>query len=637
MKRIVLILATVALILSFTAAVYLPGLTGPFVFDDITNIVYVPSLRISDLGFNSLQQAATAVPQQGPLGRPLAYLSFGLNHYFGGLQPYYFKLTNVTIHLLTAVVLFFVTLSLNRRLGNGTTRPPTAIYGALIALAVWALHPIHLTSVLYIVQRMTSLSALFIALGLLGFIFGREQLLAGRSSGYLVIVASLSIFGALATLTKENGVLLFAYAFAIELTCYRFASAPGMARKTYFFLSTLFAVPAVLALFVLVLKFESIAGATAYASRPFDLSERLLTEARAMWFYLRLIAVPDAVALGLYHDDFALSRSIMDPWQTLPAIIGAGALFAFAFVARKFAPALAFGILWFFFGHSIESTILPLELVHEHRNYLPSFGVIFAAVHYVTHPKILNRTKPALIYGFFAVYIALLASATYMRAQHWSSEWDLYTTEVRNHPNSSRAHTMLGILYHDNKIYPAAEYEFSQAVDLNTTSPDPVIRLAQHQFVAKGHIDKKVLDELALRLTTLPLNSVTLWVIDPLINITHKDTEINKELLRMYTTTLKRRDTNIAPTRLATAADSVGLAYTKHRDFGFAADLYSFALRLDPKPKYAIALAEVELERGRITSAKDALAALRGTSLEKDDKDRLERLERRLERASRPR
>ena len=631
MKRILSFIA-VAFVLGLTAAAYWPGLTGPFVFDDITNIVYVPDLRISDLSADSLWQAALAVPQQGPLGRPLAYLSFGLNHYFTGLQPYYFKLTNVVIHLLTATALLALTLALISRARDGATASSaTALYCGLIVSAAWALHPINLTAVLYVVQRMTSLSALFVVVGLLGFVYGRQRLLEGRVVGYLLIVISLSLFGTLATLTKENGVLIFAYAFVIEVTCYRFASARTLERETRYFLWALFTVPAVAALAGIAIKFDQMVGATAYASRPFDLYERLLTEARAMWLYLRLIAIPDTGVLGLYHDDFELSRSIGDPWPTLPAVVGIGMLTLLAFGAIRVAPALAFGLLWFFLGHSIESTALPLELVHEHRNYLPSFGLIFATVYYATHPKLMSHIKPVLIYGFFALYVGLLGSATHARARHWSSEWDLYTTEVRNHPNSARAHTMLGILYHDNKIYPAAEQEFMQAAALNTESADPLIRLAQHQFVAKQKIEPQVMNELERRLTMLPLNSVTLWVIDPLIKLTTKNADINNELLRMYTTTLKRQDINIPADSLATAASNVGLAYAKHRDWRSAADLYAFALRLNPKPTYAISLGEAELERGHVAAAKKALATLNGASLAKEDGDRLKRLERRLQ------
>lgn len=625
-----------AFVVALTAVAYFPGLDGPFVFDDLTNIVHVPGIRLTELDREALHEALLAVPQQGPFGRPLAYLSFGLNYYFSGLHPYYFKATNVVIHLLTAATLLFLAVSLSRRLRHGTAiTSPLNHYGPVIVFSIWALHPINLTSVLYVVQRMTSLSALFIVLGLLGFVYGRERLIAGSVVGFPIILTSLSVFGALATLTKENGVLIFAYALVIELTCYRFASAPNLERTARYFLWALFAIPAVVALGAIAIKFEKMAGTTAYASRPFDLYERLLTEARAIWLYLRLIALPDLTMLGLYHDDFAISRSITSPWLTLPAVIGIAALATLALVALRFAPALAFGLLWFFLGHSIESTALPLELVHEHRNYLPSFGPILAAAYYATHPKLLSRIKPLLIYGFFALYVGLLGSATHARARHWSSEWDLYTTEARNHPNSARAHTMLGILYHDNKLYPAAEYEFQQAAALNPESADPLIRLAHHQFVARQTIEPQIMDELERRLTMLPLNSVTLWVIDPLIKVTVKNADINKKLLRMYTKTLKRQNINIAADSLATAASNIGLAYTKHHDWKSAADLYSFAMRLAPKPSYAISLGEAEFERGDIAAAKKALFTLYGASLANEDVDRLKRLERRLQTTSR--
>lgn len=616
-------------VLMATALVYVPGLSGPFVFDDLTNIVYISELRIDALSIETLSAAATAVPQ-GPFGRPIAYISFALNYYFTGLDPFFFKFTNVVIHLFTVLGLFGLTYFIGKRLqvlGYLSHTSPWLL--SVIVSAVWALHPLNLTSVLYVVQRMTSLASLFLVLSLIGYVIGREQLLKGRKRGFGTILGSLAVFGGLALLTKENGILYFAYASVIELTLYRFAGAKNLIPSGRGFLLSLFVVPTLFAAAILALNFDNIAGSAAYASRPFTLYERLLTEARALWFYFRLIIVPDISVLGLYHDDFPLSQGVLRPLSTLFAVAGLAVAIVAAIIFRRREPAAAFGVLWFLGGHLLESTVVPLELVHEHRNYLPAFGILFAAVYYATAVG-QKLGKPALLYGFLGLYATLLSSATYARARHWSTEWDLYHKEATNHPNSSRAHSMLGILYHDNKLYPAAEHEFRLASSLNPTSPDPLIRLAQHQFIAKNAVDREVLMELETRLNTMPLHSVTLYVIDPFIKLAAKDRRLGKELLRMYTAALKRRDINIDDRTLAVAAANTASSFMKLKDFPAAADLYTFALQHDTKPVYVIGLVEAELGRGRAAAAGRAMKRLENAELDDDERKRLETVKRRL-------
>jgi hypothetical protein len=112
-----------------------------------------------------------------------------------------------------------------------------------------------------------------------------------------------------------------------------------------------------------------------YDLRPFSLVERLMSEGRILWFYLGLMVAPRMAAFGLYHDDIAVSTGLFSPWTTLPALLGLAGLAWLAWRVRKSAPLAAFGIAWFLIGHSLESTVLPLELAHEHRNYLPLLGV----------------------------------------------------------------------------------------------------------------------------------------------------------------------------------------------------------------------------------------------------------------------
>src|SRR5690606_4731075 len=134
------------------------------------------------------------------------------------------KLTNLAIHLLNGLGLFWLTRLLLPRLLQVPSETRKAFDTDFIAAAVaviWLLHPLNLTGVLYVVQRMTSLSATFVILGLLCYVLARERILR-RERGFLLMFVGVAAFGALATFTKENGALLALYIAVIELCAFKF-------------------------------------------------------------------------------------------------------------------------------------------------------------------------------------------------------------------------------------------------------------------------------------------------------------------------------------------------------------------------------------------------------------------------------
>ena len=145
-------------LIGLVGLVYLPGLGGGFAFDDYHTIVDNPSLDIQTLSWDALLDAAMSGVGIGPLARPLAMLSFAANRSVAGLRPEAYKLTNLAIHALNALLIFGLLRSWLPRLAP---RAPTAC--AWLIAALWALHPINLTAVLYVVQRMTSLSATWVS------------------------------------------------------------------------------------------------------------------------------------------------------------------------------------------------------------------------------------------------------------------------------------------------------------------------------------------------------------------------------------------------------------------------------------------------------------------------------------------
>ena len=440
------IAAALVLALIATAWIYFPGLGGGFVFDDLHNIRDNDALAIKHLDAPSLERAALS-RAGGISSRPLSMASFAVNYYFSAFDPFAYKVTNLAVHLLNGLGLFFLTGLILRAYRNHHESRLTTTHIRILCVVVtaaWLLHPINLTSVLYVVQRMNSMSVLFTVLGLLIYLHGRLRF--DRSPwGAALIVAAFVVFTPAALLCKENGALLPLYAFVLELTLFGFRSDRPRGRM---FLGAVFGVFLALPLlgFFVFLFLHPDWLMDGYLNRDFTLGERLLTQARVLWFYLFITLVPDIRLMGLYHDDMAVSHGLFQPLTTAPAIAGIVLLLAAAAVCYRRAPMVTLGILFFFAGHSMESTILPLELVHEHRNYLPVYGILLAVFYYLGHPGLYwNRWR--IRHAAAALFIGAFACATTVRAAQWGDLLAFNQAEAAHHPKSPRANYGLGRQY----------------------------------------------------------------------------------------------------------------------------------------------------------------------------------------------
>ena len=471
-------LVLLLLSLLLTILIYSPGLSGGFVFDDFSNIVENEALKIDSLEKDSLTAAALS-GHAGPLKRPISVLSFALNYYAtGDFSPYYFKITNLIIHLINGVGLFLlVTLILTAY--KQTTRHKLEqqhiYFISLVVSTVWLIHPINLTSVLYVVQRMNSLSSLFIIWGLVFFAWGRIRLISGQSGIHLILV-SFTIFWILATLSKENGILLPVFMLALELTLFNFAT---QTKKSKYVIQGLFGITVLLPIIIfLIIATQSQWLTTPYITRDFSLIERLLTESRVLWFYISLILIPTQARLGLFHDDITLSTSLIDPISTLFACMGIALILAIALYFRKRTPILSLGILFFLFGHSLESSVFALDIAYEHRNYLPSFGLILAATFYILLP-LSSEQKKFLIQKLISVTVIILLSViTLVRADYWGHPLKHANTEALHHPNSPRANIFLGIAY-------------AKLAETNPNNSEQLFTLATKHLQAAADLDHK--------------------------------------------------------------------------------------------------------------------------------------------------
>ncbi|PCI18444.1 MAG: hypothetical protein COB62_06885, partial [Piscirickettsiaceae bacterium] len=415
-----------------TIAVYQQGIYGPFVFDDHGNIQENTQIRITKLDTASLISASMS-GRAGPLKRPVAMLSFALNYYFAdGYQYFAFKLTNVFIQVICAWLLFIFSLQLLQQpviQKKGKINDKNIPLIAFSIAMLWAAHPINLTSVLYIVQRMTSLSTLFTLATLIFYVKARMGVFNHDPVKNLFTYIASFVCFLLAIFSKENALLIPAYLLLIEWVFFtrkkpwtRFTELPIQAKNLIY---TLLAIAVVITA-ALAINYAS----GGYGSRSFTLTERVLTESRVITFYLSLIVLPRINAFGLFHDDIQLSTSLTDPWTTLLSIIFIISLIALAIRLRASKPLVSFGILFFFTAHLLESTVFGLEIAHEHRNHLASAGIIIAFVGFFIHQRSFNNRTYTITSCI--IFIAL-SSTTMFRAYQWQNDYTLASYEAAHH------------------------------------------------------------------------------------------------------------------------------------------------------------------------------------------------------------
>ncbi len=427
-------------------ACYTMALDGPFFFDDIPNLIENRLVQIDGWAFDDWRGAIIS-NDAGLFHRPVAMASFAMNYAVAGdFLPWLFKATNLVIHLLTGVLLYHLFLALLRApaLAGNQAVDPRGV--ALLAAALWLLHPLHVSTVLYVVQRMAQLSALFSVAGLLLYCRYRLRWIeAGAAAGEILAAGLwLALLALAAILSKENGALLLWLIPVVEASLFK-GVWKGEQRAALRRLAwALLLLPLLLLGLVLVWSPEWVTGR--YSGRSFTIEDRVLTQLRILWHYLYWILLPNITSMGFFHDDIPLSRSLISPATTALSLLGWAALAMGAFLLRRSQPLLLFALLFFLVAHAMESTVLPLEMVFEHRNYLPSAGICLwlAALLFELSRRLAWLRLPLLL----GAVLGVLTLQLFLRTQVWSDEFMLARANAMNHPDSPRANFYYGNVLH---------------------------------------------------------------------------------------------------------------------------------------------------------------------------------------------
>ena len=419
-----------------TSVVYLQALHGGFLFDDFPNIVENAPIHLASLSFSGLMASLDGA-SAGPLGRPISVFSFALTHWYFGLDPYAFKAINLAIHLINGLLVGWFVLLLVKQESIVQVSDGAQKWLPIWVATAWSLHPIHFVAINMAVQRMTLLAAMFTLLALIAHLKAvspdRSRLGALSWGGF-----AWAVCWPLAALSKETGLLFPLFAWLLFFFPRGGNSATSRRdNRILYFIGAAMLLMAVGMIWRIGFSWLE-AG---YSVRDFTLYERLLTQARVLWFYLGQILLPNHEAFALYLDWFPVSRGWFDPRSTLVAVCAWGLVIGALIRYRHSQSALAFGLAWFLLGHSLESTFIPLEMAHEHRNYLPALGLLFAlGVIGAQFFERVNFGKSALIPVSASLAMLLIfGGLTGLRSAQNSDALIGAQTEATRHEMSARA------------------------------------------------------------------------------------------------------------------------------------------------------------------------------------------------------
>lgn len=382
---------------------------APFYLDDFTSIVENPWIRDA----NNLERVFQVYKD-----RAFGYITFWLNFHYIGASPEAFRGVNYLIHVGMALGVYWLsTLLIDANQVGKKTRSKAALAAGLIFL----LHPLNTQAVVYVVQRLASLTAFWVVLSCCFFYLAKA-----RNKKWLYFAAALAF--TFAFFTKQNAIITPVLWYFID----RFVIERGRDwRKDIVFLMLCTS----LVVFVSWLYWPTIDRLTRETSDITRL-DYFLAQGPILWQYIAHFFYPFNLRLeyGIFSNSYPL-------WLSIVAWSAHAAAWIVAIRIVKKAPLVTLGIAWYYCAHAVESSFIPIsDFAFEHRTYLPNVGLVIALI-----PLALYLLKLPAERGLYAVatVILLLTTTTGYRNYQWADPYLFYQNELSYNPDNQRVKSEL--------------------------------------------------------------------------------------------------------------------------------------------------------------------------------------------------
>jgi tetratricopeptide (TPR) repeat protein len=549
--------------------------------------------------------------------RKITYITFHLNQLIAPFNPASFRFVNILIHILNVFLVYVlarVTLILyfkhsgHQKQGPGkggksSLHPADlAFYTALLAGAFFAVHPINISVVAYIVQRMAALSTLFVLLSLLSYITARQSPQRLKSVPLYLFSGLCVVMG---IFSKENAVIAI-----LLVLLYDYVFISGFNRKGFLQKLSVFAGIGILSLAFasyflnLHIVLADLAGFFLEPNSPLsgkgwmaaDVSwtslQHFLTEFRVLSRYLFLLVLPLPQFLAFVWWSYPVSTGITEPITTLFSMVVVFSLLSFSLLRLKRFPLLCFGILWYLIAISLESFFaLGSDLYFEHRNYLPLTGLvigIFGQVIVSSRITLYDRR----VWTAAVIVCVVFGSLSFMRNNIWRDSLTLWNETLKRNPSDYRVHNNLGYAYQKKGMLEKAIEHYETAVRLKPDYPKAHNNLG-YAYQAKGFLGKAI-EHYRAAVRLKPDYSIAQYNLGNVYNVTG----IPAKAVEHYKVSIGLNPSNYR------AHNNLGVAYHSLGIFIKAIEHYKRAIELRPDYHEAYTnLGNTSMALGQIDSA----------------------------------
>jgi Flp pilus assembly protein TadD len=444
---------------------YSNSLQGDFVYDDVFFIKEHPLIRdLSNVPtlFASAFWEATSLPSKA-FYRPLTVLSYALNFSVGGYEPFGYHLVNVLLHTANALLVFALVRFLSAR----------TLFSAGIAL-LFGLHSINTEGVAWISGRGDLLASFFFLGTLVSYVHmyppaaSRDPSPKGSRMGW----GTCLIGFALGVFAKESAATALGVLVLYELSL----GSPGK-RKAVRLVPFVAVLVGYLVIRLAVLGGLQTTGISYVANPLIDASptERIFTGVHIFALYLRLLLVPDRLAVDYSYDTIPI---VQTPWEAgvLAGVFAVAALLAVWAASWRRDRLVFFGIGFFLVtgGLIFSNALFPFTSIFGERfMYLPSIGFVLAVGQLARRAfePFGARGRTALIALAFGV-LATMGARTWSRNTDWHDEFALFESAARVNARSVLVQAQLGNLHYRRGRYPEARAAYEKALEIHPEFAD---------------------------------------------------------------------------------------------------------------------------------------------------------------------
>ena len=454
---------------------YANSLNNDFVFDDKAVIVkneLIRDIRNTPLIFTTNYWEGYRwegiEKNEQSLYRPLVIFSYALNYFVSGLKPFNYHLFNLLLHLINSILVFWFCLYLFESSRWGSSLTVSLLFAA---------HPIHTEAVTSVVGRAELFYFCFFILALIFYIKARVHKSSQSSLYYLLSLGSYF----LALLSKEGAITLLGVVVLIDWLYHYQGELRAMLdnglntiKRNYF--GFLLVTLIYIIIRFIVLENPINPGSITLLDNPLITASfwpRTITALKIIGNYIVLLLFPIRLSADYSFNQIPVATTIFEPgllYSLFLVVIAVG----LAFRWFKRAKIISFAILFFFITLSVTSNLLVVigTIMAERLLYLPSLGfcIFVVALVQVAMTGIFQKRPILSLYSLGTVMLLLVSLyglRTFVRNRDWRDEAHLFSSVIKNAPESARGHNQMAAVYFQEGDYEMTLNEAKRAIEIH--------------------------------------------------------------------------------------------------------------------------------------------------------------------------